>query len=355
MALAGGRQGRGLGPERRDGRTCIGIEPGLARQVAGQLRDAGRQGFDGLAGAGFLGAEGVAFDGGAVQKRGGHGLFLAQWRHGGFCIFAGFGGGAGIGFGTGGGGQRLAQRGLCHAARFVGLFPAAIEQQPFGLTQFGADLAIPCGLSGLPGELCQLAGQLIQHIVDSRQIGFGPLQLELSLMAALIEARNASGFLKNAPPGLGFGVDQLRDLPLPHQRRRMRPGGSIGKQHLHIARPHIAAIGLEGRSGIAGDAADHIERVGFVETGRGQPFGIVDAQRDLGKIARRTRRGPGEDHVLHPRPAHRSGTVFAHHPSERLKQVRFATAIGPDHPGQTIGDDQVGRIDEAFEAIQPET
>ena len=46
--------------------------------------------------------------------------------------------------------------------------------------------------------------------------------------------------------------------------------------------------------------------------------------------------------------------AFAHHPAQRLQKVRLATAIRPDNAGQPIRDDQIGRIDKAFEAIEPE-
>jgi hypothetical protein len=50
--------------------------------------------------------------------------------------------------------------------------------------------------------------------------------------------------------------------------------------------------------------------------------------------------------------AHRGGPVFAHHPAQRLEQVRLAAAIRADHPGQAGRDHQIGRIDEA---VQPQS
>ena len=38
----------------------------------------------------------------------------------------------------------------------------------------------------------------------------------------------------------------------------------------------------------------------------------------------------------------------------RLQQVRFPTAVRPHNTGQTIRDDQIGGVNKAFEACQPE-
>ena len=132
----------------------------------------------------------------------------------------------------------------------------------------------------------------------------------------------------------------------------MRPGRGIGKQHLHIARPHLARIGTKGGPGVAGDAADNLQRVSLIEPRRGQPFAVVDDQRHLGKVAGGAGGCPGKDHVFHAVAAHGRCAVFAHDPAQRLQQVGFAAAIGADHAGQPVADQQVGRVDKAFEAVK---
>jgi hypothetical protein len=49
-------------------------------------------------------------------------------------------------------------------------------------------------------------------------------------------------------------------------------------------------------------------------------FGIA-MDGNLGKIARRSLRCAGEDHILHPAAAHGFGARFAHHPADRFEQV----------------------------------
>ena len=132
----------------------------------------------------------------------------------------------------------------------------------------------------------------------------------------------------------------------------MRAGRGIGEEHLHIACANILGVQLVGASGIPGDAAHDFERIAVVEALRGQSVGVVQDQRHFGEVARRSGGSPGKDHVFHPATAHRCRPVFPHDPAERFEQVGLATAVRPDHACQTVRDDQVGRVNEAFEAVQ---
>ena len=171
-------------------------------------------------------------------------------------------------------------------------------------------------------------------------------------MPALIQAGNPGSLFQYHPARGRPGIDQFGNLPLPHKRRRMRPGRRIRKQHLHIAGADILLPDLIGGPRIAGDPADNFQRVGIIEPGRGQPFGIVDDQGNFGKIPGRPGGGTGKNHILHPAAAHRGGAVFAHDPAQCLEQIGFATAIGPDNAGQPVRYDQIGRVDKTFEPIQ---
>jgi hypothetical protein len=171
-------------------------------------------------------------------------------------------------------------------------------------------------------------------------------------VAALIETRDARRLLEDAPPRGGLGVDELRNLPLPHEGRRMRPRRGIGEQHLHVAGTDVLRVGLVGAARVACDPAHDVEHVAVVEARGCEAFGVVDGQHDLGEVARRAPGGAGEDHVLHPAAAHGRGAVLAHHPAQRLEQVRLAAAVGAHDAGQTVRDHHLGRVDEAFEPIE---
>ena len=332
----------------------VTVQPRLAFNIAGQLHDPVAQRFNRLHGAGFLIRQGIALHLKPLQYGGGNRFFLAQRRQGIVQFDPQRLGLAGGGFRSRRSRNPFTQFRLGHQSRLVSLAPAAVQQHPFGAAQFFANRPIPRGLPGLTLQLRQLPGQLFDHIIDPRQILLGAFQLQFGLVPPLIQAGNPGGFFQNAAAVFRLGVDQFGNLPLPHQRRGMRPGRGIGEQHLHVTRPHVLGVDLIGTANVTSDPPHDFKLIVIVEPCRGQAVGIVDDQRHLGIIAGRTGRGTGKNHVLHPATAHGGGAVFAHHPAQRFQQVRLATAIRPHDPGQPLFDQKVRRVHEAFEAGQSE-
>ena len=132
----------------------------------------------------------------------------------------------------------------------------------------------------------------------------------------------------------------------------MRPGRSIGEQHLHIARAHVLAVDLISRARVAGDPARHLQHIRIVEPGGCQTVGVVDAQRDLGKGPRTALAGARKDHIFHPRAAHRGWPVLAHNPAQGLQKVGLTAPVRSDDTGQPLADHQFGGVHEAFETVQ---
>src|SRR5262249_44553717 len=92
-----------------------------------------------------------------------------------------------------------------------------------------------------------------------------------------------------------------------------------------------------------------------VVKGRGRrAIGIVENERDFGVIARRPIVRAGEDDVVHAGRAHRLVGAFAHHPAERLDQVRLAAAVRPHDAREAGFDYEIGTLDEGFEAEKSE-
>ena len=332
----------------------IAVQLGLPPDIPRKLRDPGLQRFDPCKSCLFLIGNAGLLNAEPLKDRGGDRFFLAKGRQGLLRLCPRAGPVARRHLGICGGGYTVAQIGTRRCLRHVRFVPAQIEQHPFRPAQIGCNGAIARRLPCLARQCRQLGCQLIHRITDARQVILRSLQLQLRLVAALVEARNASRLLKNAAAGPGSGVDQFGNLPLPDQRRRMRPGRGIREQHLHIARAYIAPVHAVGAAHIAGNAAHDLDLIGIIEPRRRQPIRVVDMDRHLGKGARTARRCPGKDHVLHPAAAHRRGAVFAHHPAQRLQQVGFAAPVGPHNAGQPVADDQIGRVDKAFEAGQSE-
>ena len=287
-----------------------------------------------------------------MQDRACYRLFLAQGRQGGLGGLARGAGRAGGALCPGLVDQPFAHARLGRLHRLVRFAEAAPQKLPLGHAQRLADLAVAGSLPGLPGQSGDLFRQRAEHVIHPRQVRLGRRQSQLRLVPPGVKPRNPCGFFQDAASGTRLGRDQFGDLALPHQCRRMRPGRGIGEQHLHVPRPHLLAVGAKGRSGIAGDPAHDLDLIGLVETRGGKAFGIVDDNGHFGIAAGGARGGACEDHVLHPAAAHGRGTVLAHHPAQRLQQVRLAAAVRPHDAGQTVVDDEVRGVHEALETVE---
>ena len=135
----------------------------------------------------------------------------------------------------------------------------------------------------------------------------------------------------------------------------MRAGRSVGEQHLHVARPHLAAVDAIDRARFAFDAAGDFQHVGSVEARRRRAVGIVEDERHFRRIAARPVARAGKDDVVHARGAHRLVRAFAHHPAQRFDEVGFAAAVRADHSGQAGLQMELGEVRERLESVQFET
>ena len=289
-----------------------------------------------------------------MQDRSGHCLFLALGGQGIFAPLARFGGRTGQRIGTARSDQTFAQDAFRLGPCRFRLAPAAEEQHPLAAPQLFANFAVACRLPRLSGQCGDLLGQPFQHIIDAQKVLLGPVQFQLGLMAAGIQTTDPGRLFQNPPPRFRFGVDQFRDLALPHKGRAVAAGRGIGKQHLHIAGTHILGVDLVGAACVAGDSAHNFDRVRIVEAAGRKAILVVDHDADFGKMTRAACGGPGKDHILHPATAHRRRAVFAHDPAQRLQKIGLAAAIGANNTSQPLMDHQIRGVDKAFEAVKPE-
>jgi hypothetical protein len=184
------------------------------------------------------------------------------------------------------------------------------------------------------------------QVLEPGEVGLGLPELALGVAPADVQARDPGRFLEHHPPLGGLGGDHRGDLALADQRRAVRAGRRVGEHQRHVLRAHVAAVDAVGAARAALDPAGHHELLAFGVGWRGSTTSA--------KSRGGTLRGAGEDHVVHPARAHRLGRSLAHDPADRLEQVGLAAPVGPDDPGQTRFDAQLGRLDEALEARQLE-
>ena len=227
----------------------------FAGDVGRELRQPPVELGDALLGALFLAVELLARIGQPLQPGGGAGFGLAQRRQ--------FGGADRLDAGRfgllAGALRHLAHTEVVGAAGFgdvgIGLQPAQMEQRGLGLADLGCDFAEADRLPRLLLQAVDLAGELADHVLDAEQIGFGRLEAEFGLVAAGMQAGDASGVFQHAAALFRLGLNDFADLALVDQRRRTRAGGGIREQDLHVAGAHVAAVDAVDRAGLALDPA----------------------------------------------------------------------------------------------------
>jgi len=182
------------------------------------------------------------------------------------------------------------------------------------------------------------------QLVDPDEVRLGRRQPQLGLVAAHMEPRDARRFFEQLAPFDRSRGDDRANPALADKRGRVRAGRGVGKQQRDVARPDVTPIDPVRRAEPAFDPADDLHR---------RASGGVERERHLGKVASGSRRGPGEDHVVHRARAQRLRRALAHNPAKRLEQVRLAAAVRPDHAGQSRPDPQLGCFDERLEPAEP--
>ena len=345
-----GADGFFLGRDAGDGGFGVGCQPQFALAVGGELHQPLVELGQPIARALFLAVEIGKRDIEAVQRGAGARFRFAQLGQAGCGRSLPLGGfrfrrGAlghdqhALVLGLGGGGDFGSRGGV-----------AQVIERGFRLAHLRRHVAVAHGLARLLLQRFHLRGQLADHILGAREIGFRRLQAQFGLVPARMQAGDAGGFFQHAAALLGLGLDDLADAALMHERGRARAGRGVGEQDLHVAGAHFAAVDAVIGAGIAFDAASDFQQVGVVEGGGRGALHIVDRDRHFGIVARRARIVAGEDDVVHRRRAHGLVRAFAHHPAQRFDQIGLAAAVRTDHAGEARFDQEVGGFDERLEA-----
>ena len=262
----------------------------------------------------------------------------------------------------GGDGFELGLRGLDRGFRRIGIAPrligrrggvapARIDQPPFGDANLVRQPLVAFGGARLAAQRIGAHLHIGDDFGQAVQICFGRAQFLLGVLAADVQPGDPGCLFEHRAAVRRFGGDDVRNFALTDERGTMRAGCGVGKDQRDILGADVAAVGAIGAARAAFDAADDFQLVPVARVGEPRDDGAfgVAMDRDFGKVARRPRRRARKDDVLHPAAAHRLGRGFAHHPADRLEQVRLAAAVRPDDAGQTGLDAQFGGFDEAFE------
>ena len=223
--------------------------------------------------------------------------------------------------------------------------------QPYGDLQALQFLAVgqvlPCLLRLHPQGL-DLQFQFRNFIPDAGQVVLGIGKPALRLLLAVAEAGDARGLLKNFPAVHAAQGQNLVDPALADVGIALPAQAGVHKQLVDVPQSGRAAVdivfALPGAVIAPGDG-DLLRVVGQ------RAVGVVQHQGRLREAHSAALLGAAEDDVLHFRAAQGLGALFAHDPADRIGNIGFSRAVGPDDGGDVVAKLQDRLVREGLEAL----
>ena len=225
-----------------------------------------------------------------------------------------------------------------------------IRQQP------GLRVAHACLNEGGPlrqasgaGQGAELAVDLVGQVQDAHEVCVHVRQfLQRTLLAAPV-LEDPGGLLDEAAPLLGSRGQDRVELPLADDDVHLAAHARVGEQLLDVQEAHGRAVdGILRPAAAEQGAADRHLGILDVE----QPVGVVDRQVHLGAPQRRAPGCPRKDDVRHLAAAQRAGALLAHHPGERVNDIRLTRPVGAHDARDARLERERGRAGEGLEPPQ---
>ena len=204
------------------------------------------------------------------------------------------------------------------------------QQAGPGVAHVGLDRRGAPGHLGLPAQRLELAADLGEQVVETRQVALARVELAQRLLLALAVLEDARGLLDEAAAVLRRGVQDRVELALAHDDVHLAADAGVAEQLLDVQQP--ARLGVDGVLRAAGAEHRATDRHLGVLDGQ-RAIGVVDGEQDLGPAQGRASGGAGEDDVVHLAAAQALGAGLAHHPRQGVDDVGLARPVGTDDAG----------------------
>ena len=205
------------------------------------------------------------------------------------------------------------------------------------------------GLFTVPLQGADTLFQFAQNIPQAFEVSLGGFEAAFRLVFAVAVLGDAGGFLENFAALGGLGADDLCNAALADDGVTVAADAGVQQQFVDILQTDVLAVDrVLALTAAVVAAADgnlvgiHVQAV----------VAVIDGQRDRGKAHGATALGAAEDNVLHlAGAAQLLGAGLAQNPADRVRNIRFAGAVRPDHAGDTLADGDLGLIGEGFETL----
>jgi hypothetical protein len=197
--------------------------------------------------------------------------------------------------------------------------PTREDQPTFGNLDFLRKLAVPLGRPRLTLQIRGADFHVGEDFIKPPKVGFRRAEFLFGIFAAHMKPGNPCRFFQHRAAFGGLRGYDRADPALGDEGRGVRAGRRVREHQCHILRPDIPAIDPVGGARSPFDPADYLE-IAFIALGIIVRI-MFSEDRHLGKVSRGAAVGSGENHIFHRPAAQRFRAAFAHHPSDRLKQV----------------------------------
>ena len=225
------------------------------------------------------------------------------------------------------------------------------QKRRLKLLQLPRDVAVVARLVHLALQRAQLAVYLALDVLGARQVVLHRLQLALGALLATAVLRYACRLLHQLAALLRAACQDGVQLSLADDGVRVLAEAGVVQDVRDVAQARRRAV-------------DEVLRLpGAVHPARDRDLGEVDRQRavrvvqhdrDLGQADGLPAGRPREDHVLHRLAAQHLRALLAQHPQDRVRYVRLAAAVWPDHDREAGVEHQLRLVREGLESLERE-
>ena len=179
------------------------------------------------------------------------------------------------------------------------LGPAQMQEDGLGPPDVPADVAIAGRLAHLAPEPLHLVGERGEDVFQTVQVGLGPLQTQLGLVASGMQAGDAGRFLQHRAPLRRLGGDHGGHPALAHDGGGPRPGLQVGKQQLDVAGARLIAVDPVAGAAFPLDPPGNADLLESVDSGRRVVRAVVQVDGNFGDVARGAVCGAVEYDIVH--------------------------------------------------------
>ena len=226
--------------------------------------------------------------------------------------------------------------------------------QHVGGSKFGQTLGvllITSRFARLELDAAQSFFNLFDDVPNTEQILLDAFELSLGFLASGLVLGDPGGFLEDPSSLERVGLEQGIDLSLLDHRIRIRAEPRVEKQLSDVLQANRLFVQHVFALAASVQAPRHRDLVLIDRQASGR---VVEHEIDLRHARTLTRSGTGEDDVGHLATAQALGRLGAEDPLDRVHDVAFPAAVGPDDAGDALVEVKLGAIREALETVQDE-